>query len=192
MFLLKKVLKQLLKTICQNKTNFRFKADMQKHICFFVLKSRFLVKIYKGDFVISNLEVRGYNVKNFKNKEVGVVGECVWKGNTSKVDGFIIYKNKFVQVKYYLPYSSIDKIENSNIYLIKNYKTRNNKLEIFEPTVSLNGSTAYVSKYFFDEKNGCVESVEIAKSIYEDLKCGRKVYKRFTAKKGQIIIEDGE
>ena len=141
--------------------------------------------------MISNVEVRGYNVKNFKDKEVGVVGECVWKGNNSKIDGFVIYKNKFIQVKYYLPYSSIDKIEDSNIYLIKNYKTRNNSEENFEPTVILDGMKNYISKYFFDEKNGCVKSIEIAKSIYEDLKSGRKVYERFTAKKGQVIIEDG-
>lgn len=134
-------------------------------------------------------DMRGIEIFNFKNKKIGSVLYPLWTCKSTQIDGFVFLKSSFVQLKSFVPFSSVDRFENGCIYLIKNYKTRKNNLEVPHGRAKLGERSVFVSKYTFDEKTGSVKSVEIAKSIYEDIQSKRKQYTDFTARNGLVIIK---
>lgn len=139
---------------------------------------------------MNSKDVWGVEIFNFNNKKVGSVLYPVWTCKNNKVDGFVILKSNFLQIKYFLPYSSVDRFENGSIYLIKNYKTRKSNMEIDHKKAKLNNNSVFISQYTFDEETARVNSVEIAKSIYEDIRSKRKNYTDFKAVNGLIIINN--
>lgn len=135
-------------------------------------------------------EIRGMEIFNFAGKKVGTVLYPLWTCKSRKIDGLVLIKNKFFQYKFFLNFSCVDRFENGCIYLIKNYKTRKSNMDIPIGKALVNNKEAYISNYTFDEKTGSVKSVEIAKSIYEDIQYKRKEYESFQIVNGQIIIEE--
>lgn len=133
-------------------------------------------------------EIRGIEIYNFSGKKVGSVLYPLWKCKNKKLDGLVVLKSNFLQIKFFLPYTSVDRFEDGRIYLIKNYKTRKTEIDIQHIKAVIKGKNAFVSKYTFDEKTGSVKSVEIAKNIYEDIRQKRKEYENFSVKDGLVII----
>lgn len=137
-------------------------------------------------------EMRGMEIYNFAGKKIGTILYPVWRCKTKKIDGFAVLKNNFLQIKFYLPFSSVDRFEKGNIYLIKNYKTRRENMEIEPVKAIIGNSNAFVSKYDFNTETGSVKSVEIAKNIFEDVRNKRKIFTDFSVVNGLVKIHEEE
>ncbi|MBQ9625431.1 MAG: hypothetical protein IJR47_04905 [Clostridia bacterium] len=131
-------------------------------------------------------------IYNFEHKKIGTALYPLWRLKSKRIDGIVMLKNSFLQMKRLVPFTSVKKIEGNKIFLIKNYRTHTNGEHIEHGKALINGNGGYISRYLFDRKTGCVKSVEIAKSIYEDIQKKRKTYRDFSVKNGLIIINGEE
>lgn len=137
--------------------------------------------------MISNRRIHGMEIVNFKGRTVGKAQFAYWSLKNTCIDGIVALKSDFLQVRFYLPFSSIEKIDRK-IILIKNYRPRKRETPKRDVAVICGKDRGYMSDFCFDENNGRVIQVEMAKNIYEDVRHGRIRYTDFTISDGSIHI----